>query len=71
MIKLEMNNSGLVEDFNREFRQSLLNFLKKTLENDFIDIEVAVSATGQKTKLYTNDEKYLQKLKQKFNLDFE
>ena len=80
VIKLEMNNSGLVEDFNREFRQSLLNFLKKTLENDFIDIEVAVSATGQKTKLYTNDEKYnylltknpnLQKLKQKFNLDFE
>ena len=79
-LVLKMNNSSQYEDFKKDVKQQLINHLKRKLANGNIDIEVVLSKTTSKNTLYTDDEKFvymskknpnLNKLKQKFNLDFE
>ncbi len=60
--------------------KDLLYFLRKTLKNNTINVEILVEETKQEQKLYTQEDKFkymseknknLGLLKQKFNLDFE
>jgi len=69
------------DEFEKEVRQDIVQFLRKKLKNSRITIELAVKQDdGEKGTLYTAEEKfdhmnkknpYLGKLKQQFNLDFE
>ncbi|MBN2520343.1 MAG: DNA polymerase III subunit gamma/tau [Bacteroidales bacterium] len=64
----------------KDVLKDLLYFLKKTLKNNTINLEILVEETKQEQKLYTQEDKFkymseknknLGLLKQKFNLDFE
>ncbi len=79
VIDVEMSNSAQHDDFKLMIKADLANHLKKELKNDNIKIVTFVSETKQEKALYTDEDKYkylseknpnINKLKQKFNLDF-
>ncbi len=79
-IGLIFSNNTLLEDFNKNLRSELLNFIRGELKNDNIVIETTISEYEEKNLIYTTEEKYrhllsknpaLGKLKQKLNLDLE
>lgn len=81
LIEVEMDNLAQKEDFDRAIKADLLEYLRKELLNDTIEINAfVVEEENSKNSLYTDDEKFdhlnqinpnLGKLKQQFNLDFE
>ncbi len=81
MIEVEMDNLAQKEDFDRAIKADLLDYLRKELLNDTIEINAyVVEEENNKNSLYTDEEKFnhlnqinpnLGKLKQQFNLDFE
>ena len=81
MIEVEMDNLAQKEDFDRAIKADLLEYLRKELLNDTIEISAyVVEEENSKNSLYTDDEKFnhlnqinpnLGKFKQQFNLDFE
>ncbi len=82
LLELEMKNNAQAEDFRTKVKPALMNFLRKELQNDLIELEEKITEdNGNGTKkLYTAEEKYrhmsqknptLEQLKQDFNLDFE
>ncbi len=81
ILEVVFSNSTQIEQFDREIRQDLMEFLEASLRNNLFRIEPVVSETEQKqNNLYTPEQKYdhmlkknpnLGKLKKRFNLDFE
>lgn len=79
-IKVGFDNSSQEEEFNHSLKNPVLNFLKRKLENDKIEITVYVSESkNEGRRLYTVEDRFnylttkyplLGKLKQEFNLDF-
>lgn len=81
-IILKFQSKTLLEEYKMRVRPSLLSFFNKAFETNLIDIkeEVTESELVEKPKLYSDSEKLqhmmsknpaLQKLKSKFNLDFD
>ena len=80
-IEVVLSNSAQFQQFNREIKSDLLNFLESSLKNNQLTIEsVLAEPEEQQNTLYTAKEKYdhmlkknpiLGKLKERFNLDFE
>lgn len=81
-LELEMKNNAQAEDFRTKVKPALMNFLRKELHNDLIELEEKIIEDNGKgaKKLYTTEDKYkymsqknpaLEQLKQDFNLDFE
>jgi DNA polymerase-3 subunit gamma/tau len=80
-IEVVFSNSSQIEDFNRDIKQDLVNFLEDALQNtQFKIIPVVQKVESNENILYTSEEKYdhmikknpnLGKLKERFNLDFE
>ncbi len=81
LIEVEMDNLAQKEDFDRAIRSDLLDYLRKELQNETIEINAfVVEEENRQNSLYTDEEKFnhlnkinpnLGKLKQQFNLDFE
>jgi len=81
MIEVILSNSAQFQQFNREIKPDLLNFLESSLHNNQFKIIPILSEEEEKqNNLYTAEEKYdhmlkknpsLGKLKERFNLDFE
>jgi DNA polymerase-3 subunit gamma/tau len=79
-LEILLSNMAQQEDFDKNIRSEMVNFLRNELSNDNIVIECRISVAEEGKKLYTADEKLkfmisknpsLGKLKQQFNLDFE
>lgn len=80
-IELVLDNSVQQEEFQREIKQDLLDFLKEKLNNQLISIASSVKSEKEKqSRLYTSRDKFehmlkknpdLGKLKQEFNLDLD
>jgi DNA polymerase-3 subunit gamma/tau len=80
-IELVLDNSVQQEEFQRDIKQDLLDFLKDKLNNQLISITTSVKSENEKkTRLYTSSDKFehmlkknpdLGKLKQEFNLDLD
>lgn len=80
-VVVVFENKNLQEDFERNLKSDLLEYLIKKLGNTEIDISVRVEKEGGKEKKpYTPEEKYrkmkeknpeIERLRQQFNLDFE
>lgn len=82
VIELPLDNSAQVEDFNQVVRHELTSYLRKTLCNSSITVNVYLSETEpeQQGKLYTPQDKFnhlttkfptLAQMKQELGLDFE
>ncbi len=82
LLELEMKNNAQAEDFKTKVKPTLMNFLRKELHNDLIELEEKITEENgiESKKLYTAEDKYkymssknpaLEQLKQDFNLDFE
>lgn len=80
-IQVVMNNGVQKEDFDRLVKADLLEYLKRELNNDSIQLTAVVEEKEDNgNSLYTDEEKFkhlaqknpnLTKFKQQFNLDFE
>lgn len=81
-IELPLDNSTQVEDFNQGVRNELTQYLRKTLRNNSITVNVFLSEAEpeQQGKLYTPQDKFnhlatkfpaLVQMKQELGLDFE
>lgn len=80
-LSLSLDNAAQKEEFDNNIKKGLLKFLKKELNNSFIQIITLLEKEENKKKiLYTPEERFqylsrknpvLNKLKQQFNLDFE
>jgi DNA polymerase-3 subunit gamma/tau len=80
-IELVLSNSAQLEEFNRDIKPELVNYLEKNLQNNQFRLLPVVSEDEvRQNTLYTSEEKYehmlkknpeLGKLKERFNLDFE
>jgi len=80
-IEVEMNNGAQMDQFNKELKLDLTNYLRDELNNHKINIfTYLIKEEKTKNNLYTDEDKYkhltkknpnLGELKQKFNLDFE
>jgi hypothetical protein len=81
-VILTFQSKTLVEDYKLKVRPSLISFLRQAFSNELLDINeiIADSETVEKPKLYSDSEKLqhmigknpaLQKLKTRFNLDFD
>ncbi len=80
-IELVLSNSSQLEEFNRDIKPGLCEYLEKALQNNrFIILPVIETKEEKRNSLYTSEEKFdhmlkknpnLGKLKERFNLDFE
>jgi DNA polymerase-3 subunit gamma/tau len=80
-IELILDNTVQQEEFQRDIKQDLLDYLKEKLNNQLISIISSVkSEKEKKSRLYTSRDKFehmlkknpdLGKLKQEFNLDLD
>ncbi len=80
-IEVEMNNGAQMDQFDKELKLDLTNYLRAELNNHKINIfTYLIKEEKTKNNLYTDEDKYkhltkknpsLGELKQKFNLDFE
>jgi DNA polymerase-3 subunit gamma/tau len=79
-VELVFSNQAQQDDFVKNLKQEMTEFLRNELRNDNISIEMVISETEQKNLLYTEEDKFrhmvtknpaLGKLKQQMNLDFE
>lgn len=80
-IELVLDNIVQQEEFQRDIKQDLLDYLKEKLNNQFISIISSVkNETEKKSRLYTSRDKFehllkknpdLGRLKQEFNLDLD
>jgi DNA polymerase-3 subunit gamma/tau len=80
-IEVSFSNTSQMEEFNRDIKKDLVNYLEDTLQNtQFKIIPVVQEVERNERMLYTSEEKYdhmirknpnLGKLKERFNLDFE
>ena len=80
-IEVEMNNGAQMDQFDKELKRDLTNYLRTELNNHKINIfTYLVKEEKTKNNLYTDEDKFkhltkknpnLRELKQKFNLDFE
>ncbi|HEX3006952.1 MAG TPA: hypothetical protein VHO90_04990 [Bacteroidales bacterium] len=79
LIEFPVNNP-LQEDLIRSIKVNLLNYLKRNLNNNSLDIVTCITEKVEGNRLYTAEDKFdhmakknpeLLKLKQQFNLDFE
>ena len=76
-----MNNLAQKEDFDKVIKKDLLQYLRKELQNNKIEIfSFVIEEENNENSLYTDEEKFkhlnqinpnLGKMKQHFNLDFE
>ena len=82
IIALNFQTNGLIEEFKLRVKPPLLSYLRKNLNNDLIEINEILTEVDEleKPKLYSDNERLqhmieknpaLQKLKSKFNLDFD
>lgn len=82
IINVTLINKSQAEDFESRIKEGLIEFLRETLHNKLITIEITLSdeASNNTRKPYTSEEKFkhmaeknpvLRKLKQDLNLDFE
>ncbi len=79
-IEIVFSNQAQQEDFVKNLKQDMTEFMRNELNNDNISVEMKISEKEQKNLLYTDEDKYkhmlaknpiLGKLKQQMNLDFE
>ena len=80
-IDLVLDNTIQQDEFQRDIRQDLLDYLKEKLNNELISLTSSVKTEkGKQPRLYTAQEKFdymlkknpdLGKLKQEFNLDLD
>ncbi|MBA7506335.1 Holliday junction ATP-dependent DNA helicase RuvB [subsurface metagenome] len=80
-IEVEMNNGAQMDQFDKELKLDLTNYLRTELNNHKINIfTYLIKEEKTKNNLYTDEDKFkhltkknpnLGELKQKFNLDFE
>ena len=79
-VEIVFSNQAQQDDFVKNLKQEMTEFLRNELQNDNISIEMVISETEQKNLLYTEEDKFrhmlaknpaLGKLKQQMNLDFE
>jgi DNA polymerase-3 subunit gamma/tau len=80
-IELVLSNSAQLEEFNRDIKPALVNYLEEALQNNQFKLLPVVSEEDQpQNTLYTSEEKFkhmlkknpdLGKMKERFNLDFE
>lgn len=80
-IEVEMNNGAQMDQFDKELKLDLTNYLRTELNNHKINIfTYLIKEEKTKNNLYTDENKFkhltkknpnLGELKQKFNLDFE
>ncbi|MBA7525288.1 Holliday junction ATP-dependent DNA helicase RuvB [subsurface metagenome] len=80
-IEVEMNNGTQMDQFDKELKLDLTNYLRAELNNHKINIfTYLIKEEKTKNNLYTDEDKFkhltkknpnLGELKQKFNLDFE
>lgn len=79
-IEISLSNNTLEDDFNRNVRSEMVNFIRNELKNDNIVIEIIISEIEEGNRLYTPEDKFkylmsknpsLGKLKKQFNLDLE
>lgn len=80
-IEVEMNNGAQMDQFEKELKLDLTNYLRTELNNHKINIfTYLIKEEKTKNNLYTDEDKFkhltkknpnLGELKQKFNLDFE
>lgn len=81
-IRVNFHNQAQVDDFNQQVKLRLINILKTSLRNDYIEINAIVEESDQniKPKYYSDTDKLkhmieknpsLLKLKDDLNLDFE
>ena len=75
-----MSNSAQIDDFNKNIKTDLVNFLNIKLNDSSISVNVILEEQQEKKIIYTAEDKFqhlinknpeLLKLKQQFNLDFE
>lgn len=81
IIEVEMNNGAQLDQFDKELKFDLTNYLRTELNNHKINIfTYLIKEEKTKNNLYTDEDKFkhltkknpnLGELKQKFNLDFE
>jgi DNA polymerase-3 subunit gamma/tau len=80
-VVLTFQNRTLLDEYKMRVRPALISFLRSAFLNDMLEIiEVVAESAIEKSKLYSDSEKLqyminknpaLQKLKTKFNLDFD
>jgi DNA polymerase-3 subunit gamma/tau len=80
-IELVLDNTAQQEEFLRDIKQDLLDYLKEKLNNQLISLTSSVKSEKEKqSRLYTSQEKFehmlkknpdLGKLRQEFNLDLD
>ena len=80
VVKLVMNNSVQVDEFNKTIRPSLLAYLKKNTGVPLIEIVTEVTEYQDQRRLYTSEDRFrhlaaknpdLTKLQQRMNLELE
>jgi DNA polymerase-3 subunit gamma/tau len=80
IIEIVFSNQAQQDDFAKNIKQDMTEFIRQELKNDNISIEMIISEKEQKNLLYTDEDKFkhllaknpsLGKLKQQLNLDFE
>jgi len=78
-IEFSVNNKSL-EEAVEEIKMNLLDFLRKELNNYALQLNLVMTASEEKTSLYTATEKYkylseknpaINKLRQTFDLDLD
>ncbi len=79
--KVLLDNSTQKDQFNREIKPELIDYLRDRLQNDQLELQLDVIPQEENREmLYTQEDKFkhmseknpaLRKLKQKFNLDFD
>ena len=78
-VKIFLSNR-LETSFLEKVEKDVIQYLRKELDNDFIDIEKEVTQVGEIKKLYTSNDIYaymveqnpkLKDLKEKLGLDFD
>ncbi len=78
IVKFEVENSVQQDQF-RSLKPEIIGFLRRSLNNDSIDVHIEIVKNTSEVKILTEDQKLkamiqknnaLQLLKNKFNLDF-
>jgi len=80
IIELILSNQALLDDFNKNIHQDMIQFLRNELNNESIVFDIKITENIENNTPYTAEEKFkhmlkknpsLNKLKQQMNLDFE
>lgn len=80
VVELTLSNQAQLDDFNKNLKFELVNYIRNFLQNDDVSVEFRIEEQHEQTLIYTTEDKYkhmvaknpnLDKLRKQLNLDFE